>query len=422
MNTKFTEEKLIIKGINFSSELSRGNSFLCNQNTTIFNSSILKLKNSTNLLVASRGWYGNIRSWSGVNFVILSLFNKDYKKLKQNILEFNPNLVRDDIILNFKNDKIITHEETILKGPEDSRLFYHNGDIYIMFNELTDSKKRHMFVSKVDLKTLTYGSKIEICKSLSSSFEKNWGTFIYKSKLHMIYDINPLKIFEVDNQFNCKMICNKRDSLFTKFSESFPDLKFHLRNSTNLIDLGKNIFLGMGHSVLDYKNNTDINKFLIPAFDKSKYSKSDKDYFKKYFKLYTGFFYKVDMNLKEVTEISPFFQLPNFESKQELIFFPMSIYKDEKDFINISYNVGDNRSYYLKLHLDIINLSLYKKENIDFQVNHNINLNYYQELIRNIRKIIGLSVKKGDYYKFKISSKAASKKRKSKRKTRRKKR
>ena len=128
------------------------------------------------------------------------------------------------------------------------------------------------------------------------------------------------------------------------------------------------------------------------------------------------------MNLKEVTEISPFFQLPNFESKQELIFFPMSIYKDEKDFINISYNVGDNRSYYLKLHLDIINLSLYKKENIDFQVNHNINLNYYQELIRNIRKIIGLSVKKGDYYKFKISSKAASKKRKSKRKTRRKKR
>ena len=238
----------------------------------------------------------------------------------------------------------------------------------------------------------------------------------------MIYDINPLKIFEVDNQFNCKMICNKRDSLFTKFSESFPDLKFHLRNSTNLIDLGKNIFLGMGHSVLDYKNNTDINKFLIPAFDKSKYSKSDKDYFKKYFKLYTGFFYKVDMNLKEVTEISPFFQLPNLESKQELIFFPMSIYKDEKDFINISYNVGDNRSYYLKLHLDIINLSLYKKENIDFQVNHNINLNYYQELIRNIRKIIGLSVKKGDYYKFKISSKAASKKRNSKRKTRRKKR
>ena len=27
------------------------------------------------------------------------------------------------------------------------------------------------------------------------------------------------------------------------------------------------------------------------------------------------------MNSKEITEISPFFQLPNYESKQELIFF-----------------------------------------------------------------------------------------------------
>ena len=113
------------------------------------------------------------------------------------------------------------------------------------------------------------------------------------------------------------------------------------------------------------------------------------------------------MNSKEITEISPFFQLPNFESKQELIFFPMSLHRDEKNFINVSYNVGDNRSYYLKLHLDIINLSLYKKENIDFQVNHNINLNYYQELIRNVRKLLGLSLKKADYYKFKDSGKAS---------------
>ena len=102
----------------------------------------------------------------------------------------------------------------------------------------------------------------------------------------------------------------------------------------------------------------------------------------------------------------------------------MSIHRDEKDFINVSYNVGDNRSYYLKLHLDIINLSLYKKENIDFQVNHNINLNYYQELIRNVRKLLGLSLKKADYYKFKGSGKASinKSKRKSKRRTKRKKR
>ena len=44
------------------------------------------------------------------------------------------------------------------------------------------------------------------------------------------------------------------------------------------------------NSQQNYKNNIEINKYLIPAFNKSKYSNSDKEYFKKYFKLYTGFF------------------------------------------------------------------------------------------------------------------------------------
>ena len=37
----------------------------------------------------------------------------------------------------------------------------------------------------------------------------------------------------------------------------------------------------MGHGVLDYENNIDINKYLIPSFEKSKYSSIDKEYFKK---------------------------------------------------------------------------------------------------------------------------------------------
>ena len=175
----------------------------------------------------------------------------------------------------------------------------------------------------------------------------------------------------------------------------------------------------MGHGVLDYKNNVEINKYLIPSFDKSKYSGLDKEYFKRYFKLYTGFFYTLDMSKKEITEISPFFQLPNYESKQELIFFPTSIYLDNNKYVNISYNVGDNRSYFLRLHLDIIKVSLYDKNNIDFQVNHNINPNYYIELIRNIRKIIGFKTLKKDYYKFKDVNKTLSS-RGSKKKTKKK--
>ena len=114
------------------------------------------------------------------------------------------------------------------------------------------------------------------------------------------------------------------------------------------------------------------------------------------------------MSKKEITEISPFFQLPNYESKQELIFFPTSIYLDDNKYVNISYNVGDNRSYFVRLHLDIIKISLYNKNSIDFQVNHNINPNYYVELIRNIRKIMGMKTLRKDYYKFKDVSKTLS--------------
>ena len=413
MKYNLKQEQLKLVCINLSEEIKRDDKLLTNKDITIFNSSILQLKNSDNLLIASRGWYGNVRSWDGINFVILSLFSKNMKKLKQNILDIDPNLLKNKEIKfkEFKH-KIIPHEKHISEGPEDPRLFYQNDQIYILVNELNKNKEetpRHMFVSKVNLEKLEYDvNKDNLCEELSTKFEKNWGQFIHNKKLHMLYDINPLKILEVNDDFKCKMVCNINDKVLTKLHESYPDLNFHIRNSTNLVDLGAGKYLGMGHGVLDYKGDSNLNKYLIPAIDKSKYSNDDKLYFKKFFKLYTAFFFILDMKKKEITELSPFFQLPNYESKQELILFPTSIYLDKDNYVNISYSVGDNRSYFVKLHLDIIKISLYDKNNIDFQVNHNINPNYYVELIRNIRKLMGYNVLKKDYYKFKDVNKTLS--------------
>ena len=427
MKYNLTQEQLKLSCINLSEEIKRDDKLLTNKDITIFNSSILPLNNSDNLLIASRGWYGNVRSWDGINFVILSLFSKNMKKLKQNILDIDPNLIKNKGIKfkEFKH-KIIPHEKHILEGPEDPRLFYHNDQIYILVNELNKKQEetpRHMFVSKVNLDKLEYDiNKDNLCEELSTKFEKNWGSFIHNKKLHMLYDINPLKILEVNDDFKCKMVCNINDKVLKKIQESYPELNFHIRNSTNLVDLGSGKYLGMGHGVLDYKGDSNLNKYFIPAIDKSKYSNDDKVYFKKFFKLYTAFFFILDMKKKEITELSPFFQLPNYESKQELIFFPTSIYLDKDNYVNISYNIGDNRSYFVKLHLDIIKISLYDKNNIDFQVNHNINPNYYVELIRNIRKLMGYNVLKKDYYKFKdvnktLSSRGSKKKNKSKKKS-----
>ena len=427
MKYNLTQEQLKLSCINLSEEIKRDDKLLTNKDITIFNSSILPLNNSDNLLIASRGWYGNVRSWDGINFVILSLFSKNMKKIKQNILDIDPNLVKNkEIKFKVFKHEIIPHEKHILEGPEDPRLFYHNDQIYILVNELNKKQEetpRHMFVSKVNLDKLEYDiNKDNLCEELSTKFEKNWGTFIHNKKLHMLYDINPLKILEVNDDFKCKIVCNINDKVLKKIQESYPELNFHIRNSTNLVDLGSGKYLGMGHGVLDYKGDSNLNKYFIPAIDKSKYSNDDKVYFKKFFKLYTAFFFILDMKKKEITELSPFFQLPNYESKQELIFFPTSIYLDKDNYVNISYNIGDNRSYFVKLHLDIIKISLYDKNNIDFQVNHNINPNYYVELIRNIRKLMGYNVLKKDYYKFKdvnktLSSRGSKKKNKSKKKS-----
>ena len=409
MKYDFQEHQLKMNCINFSSELIKNNDFLNNPDVTVFNSSIIQIENTDDLLIASRGWYGNIRSWDGINFVILSIFSKDFKKKKQNILDIDKNALKD-IKKEYKELKkdIIPHGEKLLKGPEDPRLFYHNDDLYILLNDLTPDNQRHMFVSKINLDKLEYSNKIKICEDLSTKFEKNWGSFIYNDKLHMLYDINPLKIFELEDDFKCKEKFSVNSEILKKLTEIYPELHFHIRNSTNLVALNDNEFLGLGHGVLDYKNDTDINKYLIPLLNNSDYSKSDKDYFNKFFKFYTGFFYKMDMEKQEITEISPLFQFPNKESKQELIFFPTSIFLDQEDYLNISYNIGDNRSYFLKLHLDVILLSLYEKQNIDFMVNYNINSNFFIELMRNIRKYMGFSTKIKNYYTFKDSKELKS--------------
>jgi len=139
---KFKNKELILKSISISQEIRRDNTLLTNKDITIFNSSLIPIKDSTNFLIASRGWYGNVRSWDGINFVVLSLFTKKLKKIKQNILDIEPKIVRNqNLKYSDQVKKIVPHGEKILEGPEDPRLFYHKGDIYILINELNDKNK-----------------------------------------------------------------------------------------------------------------------------------------------------------------------------------------------------------------------------------------------------------------------------------------
>ena len=190
MKYNLKEDQLKMHCINLSDEIKKDDDLLNNKDVTIFNSSILPIKNKDDYLIASRGWYGNIRSWDGINFVILSVFTKDFKKKKQNILDIDEKALKDKK-KEFKqlkkevkeSNEINVHSDKLLKGPEDPRLFYHTGDIYILVNDATPDNKRHMFVSKINLNKLEYLEKIKLCESFSTKFEKNWGPFNYENKL-----------------------------------------------------------------------------------------------------------------------------------------------------------------------------------------------------------------------------------------------
>ena len=91
-------DQLQLTCINLTEEIKRGEILLNYPEITVFNSSILPIKGTSNFLVASRGWYGNVRSWDGINFVILSIFNKHMKKIKQSILDVDKNILNENIV------------------------------------------------------------------------------------------------------------------------------------------------------------------------------------------------------------------------------------------------------------------------------------------------------------------------------------
>ena len=129
---KFKNNDLIMKSISLSHEIKKGNSLLTNKDITIFNSSVLPVRGTTNFIIASRGWYGNVRSWDGINFIVLSLFNKNYKKIAQNVIDVDLTLLKERN-LEFKafKNRVIEHQKKVLEGPEDPRLFYYKNDIFI---------------------------------------------------------------------------------------------------------------------------------------------------------------------------------------------------------------------------------------------------------------------------------------------------
>ena len=90
---------------------------------------------------------------------------------------------------------------------------------------------------------------LEWCGMIPDEGPKNGGNFgpykqslrksIYKEHIDAVNE--QIEMVIIDNK--CKLKINVNDKILKKFGESYPDLHFHIRNSTNLIDVGKNLGL-----------------------------------------------------------------------------------------------------------------------------------------------------------------------------------
>ena len=151
--------------------------------------------------------------------------SNDYTTKTSNIAVFldkNLNII--------KSHNYISEEEynCRIKGLEDIRLFYFNGDVYYTSTkQFCDND--NLSIGVVSGKYNIYLDKL-IYKKLESpnsrNCEKNWVMFENSCKLKIVYEWFPLTIYD----FNTENILLDKDS---KLERKSPELFKHLRGSTN---------------------------------------------------------------------------------------------------------------------------------------------------------------------------------------------
>jgi hypothetical protein len=124
----------------------------------------------------------------------------------------------------------------------------------------------------------------------------------------------------------------------------------------------KSYYLGVGHSVLDFKeNNKSLLKYFMRKQNNHPFTQEDLKYFtESYYKIYYTFFYvlecinEIEYNIKSIT---PMFQFEN--NYDHTIEFACDITIVDNDIVYIGYGVDDNRALLEKMYLkDILSLMI----------------------------------------------------------------
>ena len=263
---------------------------------------------------------------------------------------------KDDSINNILKDttssvKPINESE---KTPEDSRLFSYNNTVYLLYNRVKQNK-RLMY-----LYDMNKNEEIELCSLISSNFEKNWGLFIHNNMKHIVYSVDPLKVYNIDGNYQCNLENSiEYINIFEQIKKTFHDnnnIHVHFRNSSKLIPKD-GFYYGLGHCVFDTKEVGGL-KNLIDS------SHPDYDFFKNYPKLYLGFIYVLSVNGNnfKIEKISDLFQITK---QKELINFFSDLEIINDKFV-ICHGIGDVEAHITEIPFSDINFRSSDDNKISF--------------------------------------------------------
>lgn len=313
-----------------------------------FNPSGIYIGNNR-FITSVRGWNGNIRTWDGKNVLYLS-------KIK---------FYGDNIVREYGNTLNILPEPDV----EDARLFLWNNEIWILCNGLNNADKRHMFLVKINDNgtEFTNDVPIELCSYESQNFEKNWSPFLIGDELYFIYSIVPFVILKYNKENKkCSRATFGTNKFFYNLSSRYHN-KLFIRGGTPFLQLGKNQWIGIGHSVI--KNISALKKlidFNILASDNYKENIDDRKWLRSYNNLYLMFFYTVKYYDGEfmIDRISYMFQPPFLHYNIEYIVFPSGLTEDDENYYiffgendTMSMMTTMNKKFTLNLLHDINNLT-----------------------------------------------------------------
>lgn len=279
------------------------------------------------------------------------------------------------------------------------------GDGRVIYTKRKPSGDSHVYENGINL----LGPEKELCHSISSSYEKNWGCFNRNGKTgeyYIVYSVFPLRIFQVDGAG----VCTELPALQTERQAVFPvDMRVKQQYSNFdeiekmfVPDLeGTSIFRGGSRGVKFGDEHLFVGHVTLEDGESFPHRLVDRnitdEWLKGYPRMYYMFFYTLRLSngMVSVSRISSCFQPPSSDGFQKIVF-PCGISYRESTTppsVVVSYGRNDNDCLLASFSPDEINtllvpIGFWNTENYVLHPNYATSLRHLKPVVRSVLGVV----------------------------------